>query len=66
MSIRRTRGRPEPDGGEERCSTGVLRRTRIPVVPFGAISAVTDQGWLYDVLGWAGVSQATAAHLGRR
>jgi small-conductance mechanosensitive channel len=28
----------------------------------GATSPVTDQGWLYDLLRWAGVSQATAAH----
>ena len=41
----------------------MLRRTRIPVVPLGATSpCVVDQGWLYDVLRWAGVSHATAAH----
>jgi len=28
----------------------------------GATSPVTDQGWLFDVLRWAGVSQGTAAH----
>jgi small conductance mechanosensitive channel len=32
-------------------------------VLIGATSpALTDQGWLYDVLRWAGVSQPTAAH----
>ncbi len=41
-----------------------LRQTRIPVVPAGATSPVPDvQGWLYDLLRWAGVGQPTAAHL---
>jgi small conductance mechanosensitive channel len=41
-----------------------LRRTRIPIVLSGAISStVSDQGWLYDLLVWIGVSQHTAAHL---
>lgn len=41
----------------------MLRRTRIPVVLIRAISPlVVDQGWLYDVLRWAGVSGPTAAH----
>ncbi len=54
---------PSPGGVRERCSTGVLRRTRIPVVPLAATSPlVVDQGWLYDILRWAGVSHATAAH----
>ncbi len=41
----------------------MLRPTRIPVVPIHAIPPlVVDQGWLYDVLRWAGVSEPTAAH----
>jgi len=41
-----------------------LRRTRIPVVPPGAISPfAADQGWLYDLLVWVGVGKNTAAHL---
>ena len=31
-------------------------------MPLGAIPAVAGQGWLYDLLVWAGVSQTTAAH----
>ena len=31
-------------------------------MPSGAIPAVAGQGWLYDLLVWAGVNQTTAAH----
>ena len=63
-STRKAKGRPGSRAVcEERCSTGGLRRTRIPVVPLSATSpVVVDDGWLYDVLRWAGVSQPTAAH----
>jgi small-conductance mechanosensitive channel len=42
----------------------LLRRARIPVVPTGAASAqAATQGWLYDLLRWAGVGDPTASHL---
>jgi len=42
----------------------VLRPTRIPVVPLAATSAPTsDQGWIYELLRWMGVSPDTAHHV---
>ena len=44
--------------------TEVLRRTRIALMPLGAISPlVASEGWLYNFLVWAGVDHATARHL---
>ena len=46
-----------------RCSTEALRRIRIAVVPIAATPPLqSDQGWLYELLRWAGVSQQTAVH----
>ena len=62
-STRKARGRPAAG----RCAREVLNRCapadQNTGRALGATSPiVVDQGWLYDVLRWAGVSQPTAAH----